>query len=71
MIAVFVAVAVGAVTFAVFAAIAQVLLSFDARLARLEEASDEPRGCIHPEVENVGTFGAPEYVCAVCHARVG
>jgi hypothetical protein len=68
MIALGVAVAVALVAFGL---VAYAIHAIDARLSVLEDMSDEPRGCIHPEVENVGTFGAPEYVCAVCHARVG
>lgn len=38
------------------------------RIAYMEAAG--PRGCSHPEVENVGTFGAPEYQCVICRQRV-
>lgn len=49
----------------------------DALAATVEEAAkqqapndDEPTGCLHPELENVGTFGAPQMQCAVCKAMV-
>jgi hypothetical protein len=47
-----------------------VALRLSRRIDRLEETASEPRGCAHPEVENVGTFGLPEYVCVICRARV-
>jgi hypothetical protein len=33
-------------------------------------APPEPASCLHPETENIGTFGAPEYRCMACRASV-
>lgn len=45
-------------------------MSLVRRVEDLEERLMEPRGCSHPDVENVGTFGQPEYVCTICRVRV-
>lgn len=47
----------------------------DATLAVLDSVTEftSPSGpppCSHPETENIGTFGAPEYRCTMCKASV-
>ena len=47
----------------------------DAMLAVIDTVSvspvpPEPAACPHPETENIGTFGAPEYRCTMCKASV-
>jgi hypothetical protein len=47
----------------------------DAALAVIDTVSPSPPPesvgqCPHLEVENVGTFGAPEYRCTLCKASV-
>jgi hypothetical protein len=43
----------------------------DAMLAVIDSvASQDPPACPHLDVENTGTFGAPEYRCTMCKASV-